>query len=199
MRPSFFLQYNDKINIMKETALSRAECLALMEEFGMWENIVRHSLLVEQVAGVLTDILIQAGEDLDAAEVMAGALLHDITKTQSIRTRENHALSGQQLLEKLGYPRIGEIVGCHVMMPMTIFSRKGVSPEEVVHYADKRVLHDAVVSLSERFDDLVVRYGKTQDAVSRLKALEDQTYRIEEKIFARIDIVPEDIAGIVGL
>ena len=53
--------------------------------------------------------------------VMAGALLHDITKTKSIQTRENHALTGQELLENLGYARIGKIVGCHVLMPMSIF------------------------------------------------------------------------------
>lgn len=164
----------------------------------MWENIVRHSLLVEEVAGVLTDVLIKAGEDLDPNEVTAGALLHDITKTNSIETKENHALTGKELLERLGFPRIGEIVGCHVLMPMSIFSRKAISAEEIVHYADKRVLHDAVVSLAERFEDLVVRYGKTSDARSRLKVLEDQTYRIEEKIFSRIDIGPEDIAAILN-
>ena len=168
-----------------------------MEEYGMWDNIVRHSLLVEQVAGVLTEVLLKAGEALDPREVMAGALLHDITKTKSIQTRENHALTGQELLENLGYARIGKIVGCHVLMPMSIFSQEAVSAEEVVHYADKRVLHDGIVSLSERFEDLVVRYGKTADARSRLKDLEDQTYCIEKKIFSRIDIEPEDISNIL--
>ena len=190
-------QYTGDYGNVKKTGLSRQDCLALMEAYGMWDNIVRHSLLVEQVAGVLTEVLLKAGENLDPLEVMAGALLHDITKTKSIQTRENHALTGQELLENLGYPRIGKIVGCHVQLPMTIFSQEVVSAEEIVHYADKRVLHDTIVSLSERFQDLVIRYGKTPDACSRLKALEDQTYRIEEKIFSRIDLLPEDIAGIV--
>ncbi len=182
---------------MDQTVPSRGDCLALMEEYGMWENIVRHSLLVEQVTGALTGVLLKAGEDLDPSEVMAGALLHDITKTKSIQTSENHALTGQELLEELGHPRIGKIVGCHVLLPTSIFSQEWISAEEVVHYADKRVLHDAVVSLSERFEDLVVRYGKTPNARNRLKTLEDQTYCIEEKIFSRIDIVPEDVARIV--
>ena len=39
-----------------------------MEEYGMWDNIVRHSLLVEQVAGVLTEVLLKAGEALDPRE-----------------------------------------------------------------------------------------------------------------------------------
>ncbi len=183
---------------MKVTVPSWQDCLALMEEQGMWENIVRHSLLVEQVARSLAEVLLQAGEDLHLSEITAGALLHDITKTKSVQTREDHALTGQQLLEELGYPRIGQIVGCHVLLPSSIFSREGVSAEEVVHYADKRVLHDAVVSLPERFEDLVYRYGKTPDACCRLKILEDQSFRIEEKIFSRIDIIPEDLHSIVS-
>jgi hypothetical protein len=83
-------------------------------------------------------------------------------------------------------------------MPVRIFSQEAVSAEEVVHYADKRVLHDSVVSLPERFKDLVARYGKMPDARGRLQILEDQSYHIEEKIFARINLTPEDIPGIVS-
>ena len=95
-------------------------------------------------------------------------------------------------------PRIGEIVLYHVNMPPAIFSREDLSSEEIVHYADKRVLHDTIVSLSERFEDLILRYGKTPDARTKLKTLEEQTYRIEEKIFARIDFSPEDLPDRIG-
>jgi putative nucleotidyltransferase with HDIG domain len=183
---------------MYDAIPSREDCLALMEELGMWKNIIRHSLIVEQVACSLAEVLLHAGEDLILPEIAAGALLHDITKTKSIQTRENHAATGQQLLEDLGYHRIGQIVGCHVVMPVCICSQEAVSAEEVVHYADKRVLHDSVVSLSERFKDLVARYGKIPDARRRLQTLEDQSYYIEKKIFSRIELTPEDIPGIVS-
>ena len=176
---------------------SREDCLAIMEAHGMWENIVRHSLVVESVARGLTTILLKTGEALPLSEITAAALLHDITKTKSIKTRENHAFTGQLLLEKMGYPRIGQIVGCHVLMPLTIFHKDGISAEEVVHYADKRVLHDSIVGLPERFEDLVVRYGKTQEACSGLRILEEQSYRIEEKIFSRLHVTPEDLPAIV--
>lgn len=169
-----------------------------MKAQGMWENIVRHSVLVERVACCLAERLVEEGAALDLAEITAAALLHDITKTSSIQTRENHAATGRTLLERMGYHRIGEIVGCHILMPAEIFSQEGVSAEEVVYYADKRVLHDLIVSLGQRFEDLVVRYGSTPEARSRLRILEEQSYRIEEKIFSHIAIAPEDIPAIVS-
>jgi putative nucleotidyltransferase with HDIG domain len=178
----------------KQSIPSRRECLALMAEQGMWRNIVRHSLLVERVARSVAEALLAAGEMLNVAEVSAGALLHDITKTRSIQTRENHARSGQELLKELGYARIGTIVGCHVFLPDMLVSNETVSAEEVVHYADKRVLHDKVVSLSERFEDLINRYGVTPHARARLEHLKEQSYYLEEKIFSRIDFIPDDFA-----
>lgn len=170
-----------------------------MEEHGMWKNIVRHSLLVERVASCLTKVLLQAGEHLNPGEITAAALLHDITKTRSIKTKENHALTGRQLLENLGYHRIGEIVGCHVLMPAAVFNQKAVSAEEIVHYADKRVRHDTIVSLPDRFEDLIIRYGTTAKACQRLKVLVEQSYLIEAKIFSRIDCEPEDLPCIMDV
>jgi len=169
-----------------------------MEEYGMWRNIVRHSLVVERAASCIAEALIRAGEYLNLAEVKAGALLHDITKTRSIKTRENHACTGQMLLQGLGFPRIGEIVGSHVLMPPAIFAQNVVSAEEVVHYADKRVLHDRIVSLVYRFDDLMVRYGTSTEACRKLKTLETQSQRIEAKIFSRVDFEPEALSDIVN-
>ena len=47
-----------------------------------------------------------------------------------------------------------------------------VSEEEVVNYADKRVRHDQIVSLEERFQDLKNRYGKDQRSIHYLERLE---------------------------
>ena len=39
----------------------------------------------------------------------------------------------------------------------------------MVNYADKRVLHETVVTLEERFADLKVRYGRTPEALARIR------------------------------
>lgn len=167
-----------------------------MVRHGMLPNIARHSLTVEKVAIAVASALIAAGEKLDCEEVRAGALLHDITKTRSIRTRENHALTGELFLRRAGFPRIGEVVGCHVELPPALLTGP-VSAALVVNYADKRVLHEKIVSLSCRFHDLTQRYGKTPDACGRFRFLEEQTFRVEQRLVALSGFCPEDLPRIV--
>lgn len=174
----------------------RAQCLALMVRHGMLPNIARHSLTVEKVAIAVARALITAGEKLDCAEVRAGALLHDITKTRSIRTRENHAETGGLFLQRAGFPRIGEVVRCHVELPPALMNGP-VSAELVVNYADKRVMHEEIVDLPSRFHDLIQRYGKTPEACRRLRHLENKALRMEERLFARLGFRPEDLPRVV--
>ena len=80
----------------------------------MLENIVAHSMQVCQVATLLTGYLNSGGNDLDGDLIRAAALLHDITKTRSLSTSENHAATGAAYLRESGYPEVGKIVGQHV-------------------------------------------------------------------------------------
>lgn len=171
---------------------SRTECFRLMKQHGMLENIVSHSLEVTRVALFLSRELNQRGQKVDPALVEAAALLHDLAKTGCLLTREDHARSGYELLSQIGYEVIGEVVAQHIWM-----WKKGdperVSEEELVNYADKRVRHDQIVSLRERFIDLRDRYGKGPEALRYLEALEAATFEIERKIFFILGTDPEDL------
>ena len=145
----------------------RATCLALMDRYAMLPNIRSHSLTVCQVAAGIARSLVAAGIRLDLPLIEAAALLHDITKTRSLRTGEHHARSGARLLEGLGYPRVARIVRFHIQPPPP---GAQLTPEEIVSYADKRVLHDRIVSLGERFAYLRQRYGTTPAAQQRIAA-----------------------------
>lgn len=169
----------------------RNECLALIDAHRMLPHIRRHSLVVCDVAVSLARLLNTRGYHFDIAEVEAAALLHDITKTQSLETGEDHARTGAELLESLGYYRIACIVRQHIHpddCPDTI------SVEELISYADKRVLHDRPVSLRERFDYLLERYGHTELAVKRIQQAFHRTRVIEQKIMDALNLArPEDI------
>ncbi len=90
----------------------------------------------------------------------------------------------------MGYFEVAEIVRQHVVLDTE--ARKGpVGEAAVVHYADKRVKHDAIVSLRERFEDLKERYGKTPEAVAWIADLEDQTLELERRIFQGLPVSPE--------
>ena len=68
-----------------------------------------------------------------------------------------------------------------------------VSEEEIVNYADKRVMHDRIVSLEERFSDLKERYGRIQRAMDYLERLQKEIYGIENKIFFILQMNPDDL------
>jgi putative nucleotidyltransferase with HDIG domain len=168
---------------------SREECLRLMGEYGMLENIVAHSLEVTRVALFLSMELNKRGQKIDLSLVEAASLLHDLTKTECLQTKEDHAQTGSQLLKGMGYERIGDVVAQHIRL-----SKEGdpssVSEEEIVNYADKRVMHDRIVSLEERFSDLKERYGGSQVAMDHLERLQKEIYGIENKIFFILQIDP---------
>ncbi|HCX90338.1 MAG TPA: metal-dependent phosphohydrolase [Deltaproteobacteria bacterium] len=166
------------------------ECLDLMKEHNMLENIVHHSLLVNEVGLWLSEELNKTGENIDLAKVQAGALLHDITKTKSITTGEDHAKTGSELLEKLGFESISEIVRQHVMTDDALNSPT-ISEIEIVNYADKRVLHSKVVTLRKRFDDLRTRYGINQERVYLISQSEKRAIEVEKKIFSKLDVTPD--------
>ncbi len=171
---------------------TREECFNLMRQYGMLENIIHHSLKVAKVAIFIAKELNKMGHRIDIDLVEASSLLHDLTKTRCLATGEDHAKTGSKLLKELGYERVGEIVGEHIQISK-INDPTTVSEEEVVNYADKRVLHDRIVSLEDRFKDLKVRYGRSQKGMKMIGELEKKTFEIEEKIFSFLKISPEEI------
>ena len=115
----------------------------------MLDNIRAHSQVVAMVAGELVEGLVQLrpthSELPDRQQVVVGALLHDIAKTICLETGCRHAETGQQMLEELGFPELGEIVAEHVVLKefrKEHYKRGSFHPKEIVYYADKRVRHD---------------------------------------------------------
>ncbi|NWG04809.1 MAG: HDIG domain-containing protein [Syntrophaceae bacterium] len=171
---------------------TREECLKLMGDFGMLDNIVAHSLEVARVALFLSKELNKRGQRISLELVEAASLLHDLTKTACLKTKEDHARTGSQLLKQLGYERVGEVVAQHIWLgkkedPLTL------SEEEIVNYADKRVMHDRIVTLDERFHDLKDRYGRDQKAIDYLDRMEKEIYGIEQKIFFILQTDPDEL------
>ena len=172
-------------------------CLELMERYQMLSNIREHCILVSRVALALAAELNKNGEALNLLEIEAAALLHDITKTKSIHSRENHAETGAHLLSSLGYERIAQIVNAHISI--TDMDAGGrITEEEIVNYADKRVLHSTVVSLDQRFEDLMQRYGRNQESQHYIMLQKTRTRALEDKIFSRIHRPPADLPALIA-
>ncbi len=167
---------------------TRTECDELMARYSMLPNIVAHSLQVMRVSlAVINHLKDDATVNRDI--VIAGALLHDITKTRSLETKERHDASGGDLLRELGFPRIAEIVEQHVII-RNLNIDGGLEEREIVYYADKRVMHDKIVTIKERIEDLIQRYGTGDQIRNLILQNEVQVLAVERKIagFMKIDI-----------
>lgn len=175
-----------------ETIPNREECLRLMSEYGMLENIVSHSLAVAKVALFLSAELNKRGQKIDLRLVEAASLLHDLTKTECLKTKEDHARTGCQLLKTIGFEKVGLIVARHIWLGKRV-DPSCICEEEIVNYADKRVMHDRVVSLEERFRDLKERYGKQGRTEDYMDHLQSETFGIENKIFLILQTDPNDL------
>jgi uncharacterized protein len=170
------------------------QCYEMMERYGMLENIKAHSIMVEKVAGIIGRALRHAGQDVSLARIAAGALLHDIAKTQSLSTREDHAVRGSEICIANHFDEVANIVREHVILGS--FDSEGeVTEKEVIYYSDKRINHDQLVSIDERMQHLFVRYAKGSKRMESLIAENFATCRkVENKLFSLLDFSPEDLA-----
>ncbi len=169
---------------------SKECCLDLLKAYNVPEHIVNHSMQVYKVALYLSKLLNEKGERLDIEVIEAAALLHDITKMEGFRTGKNHALTGAALLRKLGYDKIGDIVEHHIVI-LERQSNVHITEYEIVNYSDKRVMHYRIVTIEERFNDILERYGKTEKSKVMMDFWKEKALRLERKIFSKLDVSPE--------
>jgi uncharacterized protein len=174
------------------------ECFVLMTKYGMLGNIKAHSIVVEKVAALLAKNLVDAGEKLCLDVVTAGALMHDIAKTLCLGSSEDHAKKGKKICLENQLDEIADIVAEHIILAGYDPNRP-VSEKELVYYADKRVNHDRIVSLEERIEYLLTRYGRNQEWIhQRIRDNFRQCKEVEKKIFSKLSFTPEDLAELIA-
>ena len=173
---------------MADRIPTQEECYELMDRYAMLPNIAGHSIKVMHVSRAILDNL-RSGVAVNRDAVIAASLLHDITKTRSLETHEWHDKSGGVLLRELGFNRIAEIVEQHVHI-RHLNEQGDLEEREIVYYADKRVMHEKVVTIDERVQDLVVRYGITEEIRDLIRHNKGLMLVIERKIagFMEVDI-----------
>ena len=180
-----------KINIPSEE-----HCRRIISDLGMLQNIVAHCRQVCRVSLLLTDHLGLPG--LNRELIRAAALLHDVTKTRSFQTDEDHAATGARLLTDLGYPEVARIVGQHVRLEHYVLNSSTPTDAEIVNYSDKRVLHDRIVPLSERMGYILERYGGSPERKRNILLLWEKTEKLEKRLFAGLPFFPGDVSGLIS-
>lgn len=171
-----------------------AACMQLWKKYHMLEHIGKHSRAVANMAEALAHRTVELG--LNSPELIpfcrAAGLLHDIAKAWSVQYGGSHAQIGASwVIESTGHWRLAQTVFHHVewlwQLPEKLAS--GVlTPVFFVMYADKRAKHDTLVTVSERYDDLLLRYGKTEQSRTAIARGREQIFAIERALSAQLEI-----------
>lgn len=175
------------------------QCALLWDKYDMMPNIRKHCRGVARVAVEIVRRaeargIIPEGRPLTVPLARAAALLHDLAKSYTIRHGGSHAQLGSAWVrEETGNPLLAQAVLFHVEWPWSGTGMDDVKDPMrlpvIVAYADKRVRHSEVVSIKERFDDLLVRYGISADKVDNIAANYAHVKAVEQAIFDRVGII----------
>ncbi len=162
-------------------------CFALWDTYAMMDNVREHSLLVAEFATALAQRAVQLGHPLCVASVRASALLHDIAKSYTIAHGGSHAQMGASwVVQATGNRHIAQGVALHVQWPWELPSNVCDLVFFVI-YADKRCMHNVCVTLEERYEDLLQRYGDTDHHKNLIRLSYEQGVNIEQALSALLE------------
>jgi len=164
---------------------------SLLREHLVPIHIVGHSVAVAKTALLLGDALNAIGRQQNLALLAAAGLLHDIAKFATLETGEDHAQVGAGWLDEKGLKPVAWVVRYHVRLQLDLL--QPVDEKELVFYADKRVRHEKIVTLAQRFIDLQQRYGRSVAALDSLEEMKEIALGLENKIFTGLSWLPEEM------
>lgn len=150
------------------------ECRAILNKYCVWKNVIKHCEKVREVAMKITEALINKGFRLNSTLIEAAALLHDVE-----RDKPEHAVKGWELLNKLGYCDVADIIKEHMDI---IPERNSITEKEIVYLSDKMVIGDKVVSIKERFKGPLDKFKENKKVLEIIKRRKMNTEIIAGKI-----------------
>lgn len=165
-------------------------CLVLWDKYSVPAHIREHSRQVAHIVASLGALLQAQGGNINRPLLLAGALLHDLAKAYTIEFEGNHAQLGAAWVRKeTGNAGLAQMVFHHVHWPwaMDVYN-ESMLPSLLVAYADKRVKHDAIVTVEERFEDLMRRYGHNDIARMYISASKEQGLDLEKALSERLGV-----------
>lgn len=170
---------------------SEKECFELLKRFNVPDNIIAHSVKVKELSVGIAEKLAGKGEKINMKLLVAGALLHDVSKFDCLNADLHHCDHGYERLLKLGLSKeLAEIVRKHGLDAIISDNPPKTWEEKIIFYADKRITNDRMVSLEERFSYLRKRYPQA------LKSINNSYPRIialEREIFKKMGMKPEEL------
>lgn len=136
-------------------------------------EVVHHSLAVEKIALLIAEHARKKGYPMNLSLISAAALLHDVE-----RAKPNHAQKGAQLLRKLGYDQVAEIVEEHMFISSDAMEH--IDERAVVFLADKLVQEDRAVSIDERFEKRLLEFEDNPEVYQKIQKNKENAVKLEK-------------------
>ena len=161
---------------------TREAAMAMLKEYKMPGNIFAHTMQVNKVSNFLARKINENGTRVNLELVDRASILHDLDKHMTLETN-NHSALTRKILKEKGFPELADAAANHMLE--NILKKNGLQniEEKIVYYADKRVNHDKIVPLKERFAYLRKRYGTTFKREEEIKEFEAACNRLEKELF----------------
>jgi HD superfamily phosphodiesterase len=173
---------------------SREEAIGFYKEIGTPENIIMHVKTVNKVAVFIGQKLVEKGTQLDLRLVDAASLLHDLDKWICINDKNaKHGFETERLLTEKGYPEVGYFARQH--RANMVSEKLETWEEKVIAYADKRVMGDKIVPMSDRMVYVKKKYPPKSE--ENHQEVLKQNNLLEQEIFSDLDFKPADLAKLV--
>jgi len=187
---------------------SREECLRVLKEHHVWDNIIEHCKRVTRNALFIGNKFIENGHPVDLKLLEAAALLHDICKKDEIEIIRKLNLDGPQIIEKirsighgylgeskmkeLGYDELADLVKKHTMQYLLEEPELKRSRDEtlILTYADSLDVEGKVNTIENAFKRYYKRYPHFNEC---LEQEEKEMYKVEKYVLEKAGIIFEDL------
>lgn len=175
---------------------SLEECEAMMRQYEVPEHVRGHTGAVRKVTNFLAIKISENGMKVDLELVDRAALMHDFMKLYCIKNNCRHSEEAEKVLSRKGYPEFGGVVRQHGLDEVLNFGKSTFLEAKIVWYADKRVNHDQIVSLKERYDYLKEKYGSlSKQKMEEIILTEKFGFGLEKELL-KLAGVSEKLEGI---
>ncbi len=192
------------------------------QDWGTPLHVRAHSKKVADLSLQIGQALVEKNILINLDMLNTASLLHDMARLCDFqeldRTKFNEEISDEKwakwvdlreqfkgmhhadiacgALAEDGYNKTAELIRLHNSLSILEEPEKFAYLEiAILFYADKRVKHDEVVGLAERFRDGRERHGKNDDpkAQTMFEEVEKRTFELEQQLFELIDVQPGEI------
>ena len=171
----------------------------LYKKYYVPKHVIQHMKKVQELATIIAKKFIEKGIQIDLDTLEKAALVHDVLRVCDFRDfdpekkeweelrkkygKMGHVRAMAKVLRKMGEYKIAKLVLFHEFI--AVYNLR-TWEEKIMHYADKRVDRDKIVTLEKRFTEGKKRNAREGDNEKFIRKTEAKVFELEKEIEKQI-------------